>query len=165
LSRAQRALLLTGDPLPADLLGGHFATEAEARAAWFANRRELMAEVTEAGRRPFGYFVHELDCRPSRWYHELAALMQRDLISTEEALAVERVHEILSPDQTAAVCAGFENANSIRAMSLGKYVLRSKAEQFDLAMAWHERRGRSGLAARYKLRAEIVRSVLREAAA
>jgi len=138
--------------------GPGFGSIAEERAAWNAYRNSLMAEYGAPGRRPFGFYRHDLGTEPLQWFDEIRALLEHGLIDATEALLCEKVRHVLSDN--AAVYSSFESAALIRGMGLSPAVLLHCQREFELATAWHLWRGRPELVEKYKLRAQAVRDVM-----
>jgi len=138
--------------------GPGFASTTEERAAWNAYRNALMAEYSGPGRRPFGFYRHDLGVAPLQWFDEIRALLEHGLIDATEALLCEKVHHVLSDN--AAVYSSFESAALIRAMSLSPSVLLHCQREFELASTWHAWRGRPELAEKYGRRAQAIRDVM-----
>lgn len=141
--------------------GPGFASATEERAEWIAHRNSLMAEYSGPGRRPFGFYKHDLGAEPLQWFDEIRALLEHGLIDATEALLIERIHHVLSESET--VYSAFERAALIRGMGLSPAVLLHCQREFELATAWHTWRARPELAAKYRLRAQTVRDVMQDA--
>ncbi|MGA9623970.1 MAG: hypothetical protein WBQ65_05840 [Bryobacteraceae bacterium] len=167
--RRGNALRFSGAMLEALVLGDGdftdggpgFASATEERAAWIAHRNALMAEYSGPGRRPFAFYRHDLGAEPRHWFDEIRVLLEHGLLDATEALLCEKLHHVLSDN--AAVYSSFESAALIRAMGLSPSVLLHCQKEFELASTWHTWRGRPELGARYGLRVEAVRDVLRDA--
>src|SRR3569833_936830 len=91
-----------------------FESEAEERAAWSANRAELLA-AAEPGWRPWAYLRFELRLeRPPCRKRELLRLqIEHELISKPDAVAIERNDALLAPD-AGVQFSGFETLAGIR---------------------------------------------------
>ncbi len=166
LSFTQSEILLYGPPL-SDVLPGDgpgFASEDAERAAWFANRDELMQERLGPGRRPYAYFKWELQAEPRRWWDEVRLLLENDLLDEPEVADIERQHRMLASDPQCQYYASFDSEGTVkRLLTTGPpLTLLSHANLFDFAASWHAWRGREALADRYKARADVVRRVAAE---
>ena len=145
LSDAQREILLFGYPV-LDLDGRDFASDAAEKAAWFRFRGELMKEHSGPGKRPVGYFVHELGCQDAdrfSWFDAIAELLRRDLLNEGEKLQIEAKHKTLSASQHVEFCEPFATAEGIRRSQITGFVLQEFGREFDFASTWHQQRGRS----------------------
>jgi hypothetical protein len=144
-----------------------FADEREAELAWRANRVELMAEPFPARLRPWGHFKFDLGCNPRWWYEEITCLLERDLISREEAFSVERRFPMLA-EEAKQCFSSFENPELIRSLWLQRgskadsYVLKRVAAECDLASKWHAWRGRKEIAERFELRSATIQQIAQE---
>lgn len=167
--RRGNALRFSGSMLEALVLGDGgftdggpgFASAIEERAAWIAHRNALMAEHSGPGRRPFGFYRHDLGVAPLQWFDEIRALLEHDLIDVTEALLCEKSHNVLSDSE--AVYSAFETAALICGMNHTPSVLLHCQREFELAITWHAWRGRPELAEKYRLRAQAVRDVMQGA--
>ncbi len=164
--RRGNALRFSGAMLEALVLGDGdftdggpgFASATEERAAWIAHRNALMAEHSGPGRRPFGFYRHDLGRAPMHWFDEIRVLLEHGLIDATEALLCEKAHHVLSDNE--AVYSAFERAPLIRGMGLSPSVLAHCGREFELAATWHTWRGRRELAAKYRSRVEAIRDVM-----
>jgi hypothetical protein len=135
-----------------------FESQATARAAWGRHRTILMSDHTRPGKRPAGFYRFDLEIdAPNNWYQELRTLEERNLLTQEEAAAVEKIHPLLDPEQSPGLNASFEHPDRILEMELGHYMLSDMEKQFTFASEWHQRRGRPALAERYTCRASCLR--------
>lgn len=155
---------MIGGELLAD--GPPFENSGAERDGWNKFRAELMATSYGAGMiRPVAYFRWDLgivDRVVHRWHDQLAVLLDRNLISAEEAERIDHAFSQLHPKQSLAYGSSFERPNAIRSLQLSRYLLSDSAQEFDFAARWHVWRGRPELAERYHLRASTVRAVLQE---
>jgi hypothetical protein len=136
--------------------GAGFATDDEQRAAWRQYRDELMREIGP-GRRPAAYFQFDLGISPpGRWWAQLDVLLDRDLVSREEAARIEAENPALARDASPDASASFESADYAKQFT--DHVVRGVMEQLYLMARWHEWRGRPELAAIHRRRAETVRA-------
>jgi hypothetical protein len=157
----QRQVLLYGDVIAATCSEPVFASLEEERRAWFSLREEVLRECKMhfgAGRRPWAYYRHELDCEPRNWAEEIQALMQHGLIDATEAVAIEKTYPIFDANQSEALYSSFDSPERIAQTKLDDYVLKDLALKFDVAREWHAGRARPELAERYRQRADCVRS-------
>jgi len=135
--------------------------DRQMRSLWNRHRSELMLEGTAPGRRPYGFYKYDLGITsPCHWWQELQILIDRDLLTGEEAFAVETVRDVLSPNQSRN--SGFEDKDTIARMGLSEPVLRHVQAEFGAASCWHRSRGRAELATQYQLRGDTINSYLSE---
>jgi hypothetical protein len=135
-------------------MGGEaFKTVQEERAAWRANRADLMREFDEPGSRPAAYFKFELKTEPGKWSMELGALLDRQLVGPEEALRIESLRPILAVDAE-RFYAIFDDL-ALKPASFR--VDPSMGEECAMAARWHDWRGRPDLAGIFRRRAQVVR--------
>lgn len=156
LTGCQREILMRGQDFMGD--GDGFESEAAERVAWQKHRVEMLAEAGP-GRRPHAYYRLDLGVDPLRWYDEVAALLDHDLVNKADVLALERDYAILAPGQ-GPLYSAFDDAASIGRMGLDGYVLGGLAREFEVAARWHAWHGRQDVADRYKRRAQHIREFL-----
>ena len=134
-------------------------SEDEARAAWQQYREQIMADLNCVGRRPAAYYKYELHIDPpGHWYHELVVLLDRNLISAEEAVRMEANNQILSGEHQESFCSALDDQAGIARMQLDPDMADELAEEFDAAARRHQWRGRSEVAERYRKRANLLRA-------
>jgi hypothetical protein len=138
-----------------------FENAAHRRAVWAKLREELMA-AAGPGERPRAYYTLELRITkpPTIWFEQLAVLESRGLLRPGEDAAVEHVIRELDPEQSPNFLSVFDDPERALASSHSRYQLRRSAAEFEFASGWHARRGRVGLAERYRNRAAIAMSML-----
>ena len=149
LNAAQREYLLIGLPLMEDPGQADFPTEDAERAAWEANKVELMAECGP-GRRPWGYYKQELHetLIPGWWHREIEVLERHNLIGREEEIRLEHDYPLLSAKQDVN---DREPPAGFREYSVE--TLKHTRDEWRVVSAWHAKRNRKELAAMYEARA------------
>jgi hypothetical protein len=141
--------------------------EAEMRRCWNANRAELLA-ACPPGKRPHAFFRFDLGITDRivwRWHDQLRVLLERGLISAEEAERCENRCPELNPAQAPEFCSSHDSRATIissGAGRLGPEIVSELVEEFEVVSRWHTWRGRPELADRYRRRAEAVRQFLED---
>jgi hypothetical protein len=127
-----------------------------AAATWRRYRDELIHhESLSPGQRPAAFWRFDVGVTPPcHWWAELDLLMRHNLLTPEEAIAIERDHASLSPNPPAG--SGGACRGALSPAGLGHI-----GAEFNLAAAWHLWRGRPELAEVYRLRAQAVRVEVR----
>ncbi len=158
LSNAQRQLLLYDQVFLETPGEAGFDNDQQARAAWRAHSAELMAEFgDQPGRRPAGWWAYEVRIDPpAHWYQEAGELEERNLLSKDEEFRLERDRRELAANQGDFASAMFTHKWS-------PYLLREYEARFRFAAAWHRRRGRVELAAKYEHLAAVAAAELAKA--
>jgi len=144
--------------------GVPFANDGEARAMWNENRDRLL-KACGPGERPSAYFKFDLaitDTVVCKWFDQIHALLDRDLISAEEAQRCEQRHAELSASTDFGT--SFASLNNIRRMGMDR-IPPDLEKEFILAARWHAWRGRAKLAEEYLFRAANIYSAIKGAAA
>lgn len=143
--------------------GPPFESESDKKQAWQAHRSELLAECPP-GTRPNAFFLYDLrvDRPPLDWHDQVRLLLDRQLLSIEEAVRCECDYRMLNPTDSLDFCSGFESESDIHRQHLSAQVLARLACQFQLAARWHDWRGRPKIAAKYQLRASVVGAFLQK---
>ena len=128
---------------------------AAAASAWRANRAELLAEFTLAGRRPAAFWRYDVGIDPpTKWWEETGRLEELGLLTREEEIRVERERKELSGDQGELYDAIFAWKD------WGAYMYQRFAGAFTFAAGWHGRRGRPELEAKYEALAQQAKTAL-----
>ena len=136
-----------------------FSSGDEARAAWQQYREQIMADLSCAGRQPAAFYRFDLNINvPRRWYDELIVLLDKRLISAEEAVRIEASNQMLSGEHQEAFCAAFDDAGAIIQMRLDADGAGTLVKKFEAAARWHQWRGRPEVAERYTARADLLRA-------
>jgi hypothetical protein len=129
-------------------------------ATWKRYRSELMADPNlRPGQRPAAFWRLDLQIRPpSNWWEELAMLCEHKLVTPEEALLIERQHNVLS--ENTAAWGAFDTAEGAHKQHFNPQVFACCQHEFEAAARWHAWRGRPELAEKYAQRAANVQRVL-----
>ena len=128
LSHAQEQQLKWGMVLVP--VGPEFESEEQQREAWAMHRDRLMASESGPGKRPYAYFKYDLGIanppQPRHWDPQIRILVERGLIDEQEAVAIERLHPGLGPDENGQYRWAVEDRASAE----------NAHEGFDLVSAW-----------------------------
>jgi hypothetical protein len=136
--------------MPAGAPDMPFADEAAAKQAWHKYKTELLAQC-QPGKRPWGFWF-DLGLDPVDLYEEIAALLDRDLIDEEEAVAIEERLPILG-EKAHAMCA-ISTSPPSHSNVQSRLSVAVLARLDALAAKWHLWRGRPERAEQYLRAAE-----------
>src|SRR5262249_54088475 len=119
LTDGQRQVLELGETLSD---GDDFDSDDAAREAWRLHRHELLSRA-QPGRRPWSFYRWDLGMESPPWdaFGQLAVLLDHQLISGEEAFAIEREYRVLSPDQPENFNSAWESADFVLRQSFDHY--------------------------------------------
>jgi hypothetical protein len=115
-----------------------FADETAAKQAWQKHKTELMAHC-QPGQRPWGFW-YDLGIDPVDLYEEIAALLDRDLIDEEEAVAIEARVPFLG-EKAHSICA-VSTSQPSHSNGQSRLSVAVLARRDALAAKWHLWRGR-----------------------
>jgi hypothetical protein len=174
-ARAYRGPEHLTDAMEEDLLYGmvilnhnqseEFKDEAAMLAAWIRHKDRLMHAWNLAGRRPWAYYKFTLRLKepPVTWHEELEALQRLKLLTPEEITRLEHEQRELGIIDPAVI----DNTHYMRltgAHGFSTFMLEDLKRQNAVIAAWHERRGRPEVAAKFAERARIVTRLIAELA-